>query len=295
MSVDVVLTGIPRAGTTLTCHLLNKVPNTVALHEPLLWDDVRDPTDHRAICDGVDRFLRQTRETCLASGTAITKHAAGEVPDNPMGGYPSHAAAVRLLSRLLPGGDRLVAWSLRRPRVSRGVVQVGKPISPDFTLCIKHTGPFTAMLPEMLRRHPCYAIVRHPVSVLASWSSIRFALRDGRLAEAERMQPELARRLAVMPDRIDRQIHLLSWFCGSYLTLLPPDRILRYEDIIRTRGKALGTVVPQASVLDEPLESRNRNELYDRGVMRRIAGRLARDRGPIWELYRKDSIDEYLA
>jgi len=294
LSGDIILTGIPRAGTTLTCHLLNKVPNTVALHEPLLWDDVRDPTDHRSVCDGIDGFLRQTRETCLASGTVITKHADGTVPDNPMGGYPRHAAAVRRLGRLLPGGDRLVAWGLRRPRVRRGVIQIVKPLSPDFVLCIKHTGPFTAMLPELLRRHPCYAMVRHPVSVIASWSSIHFALRDGRLAEAERMRPELARRLALVPERIDRQIHLLSWFCSTFLTLLPPDRIIRYEDIVRTRGQSLGAVVPQASALDEPLESRNKNSLYDRDVMGRVAARLERDRGPIWDLYRRDSIGDYI-
>lgn len=294
MNHDIVLTGIPRSGTTLTCHLLNKVPNTVALHEPLLWDDLRDPSDHRTVCDGIDQFFRDTRESCLTSGTAITQHADGAVPDNPVAGYPRYAAAVRLLGRLLPGGPRIVAWGLRRPRVTRGTIRIAKHLSPDFPLCIKHTAPFTAVLPELLRRHPCYAIVRHPVSVLASWSSIRFPLRNGRNAEAERMQLDLARRLAAIPDRIDRQIHLLSWFCRTYVTLLPPDRILRYEDIIRTRGKALRAVVPEASSLDEPMETRNHNDLYDRELMGRIAARLEASDGPIWDLYRKDSIDEYL-
>ena len=294
MTNDIILTGIPRSGTTLTCHLLNKMPNAVALHEPLLWEDVRDPTDHRTICDGIDRFFRQTRESCLAVGTAITKHADGAVPDNPMGIYPRYAAVVRVLARLLPGGTRLVPWSLRRPLVTRGTIRIGKPLSPDFTICIKHTAPFTALLPDLLQRHPCYGIVRHPLSVLASWSSIHFALRNGRLAEAERLQPELARQLAGISDRIDRQIHLLSWFCRSYVKLLPPDRILRYEDIVRTRGKALSAVIPEASSLDEPLESRNKNALYDRTLMARIASRLKADNGPIWNLYSKDSIDEYL-
>jgi hypothetical protein len=34
---NVVLTGLPRSGTTLVCRLLNKLPDTVALHEPLSW------------------------------------------------------------------------------------------------------------------------------------------------------------------------------------------------------------------------------------------------------------------
>src|SRR5689334_16285425 len=32
---DVLVTGLPRSGTTLTCHLLQKLPDTVALHEPM--------------------------------------------------------------------------------------------------------------------------------------------------------------------------------------------------------------------------------------------------------------------
>lgn len=107
---DIILTGIPRSGTTLTCHLLNKVSNTVALHEPLLWDDVRDPTDHRAICDGIEQFFHQTRKSCLASGTAITKHTDGLVPDNPMGDYPVYSKVVQALGRLVPGGIGFWLW-----------------------------------------------------------------------------------------------------------------------------------------------------------------------------------------
>ena len=32
---DIVLTGVPRSGTTLICYLLNKVPDAIALHEPM--------------------------------------------------------------------------------------------------------------------------------------------------------------------------------------------------------------------------------------------------------------------
>jgi len=292
---DIIVTGIPRSGTTLTCHLLNKLPNTVALHEPLLWDELMDPTDHRAICDGIDQFFHQTRQSCLLAGTAITKHAEGSVPDNPMGDYPVYSWIVRTLGRRVPGGDRLLALGLRRPRVTRGTIHIGKPLTPDFRICIKHTAPFTALLPELLSRHPCFAVVRHPVSVLASWNSIDFPLRRGRLKEAERMQPGLAGQLDGLSDPIDRQMCLLSWFCRSFLTRLPPERILRYEDIIGTGGRALGVIIPEAETLAEPLESRNKSSLYDRELMRGIAKRLKREDGPIWDLYRKDSIDEYLS
>ena len=33
--MDIILTGIARSGTTLSCSLLNKLPQCVALHEPM--------------------------------------------------------------------------------------------------------------------------------------------------------------------------------------------------------------------------------------------------------------------
>ncbi len=294
MNPDIILTGIPRSGTTLTCHLLDKVANTVALIEPMVWTGFRDMTDHRAICDGVDQFFRETRRSCLADGTAITRHAEGEVTDNTMGNYPGYAQLARMLGTLLPEGNLLARLGLRKPRVTRGVIHIDKLLAPDFRLCVKHTGPFTALLPELLRHHDCYGVVRHPLSVLASWSSINFAMRDGRNPEAERMLPQLAQELSRIPDRIDRQIHLVSWFCRMHLTHLPAERIIRYEDIINTHGAALGVVVPEAASLNEPLESRNKNKLYDQELMLRLADRLRASDGPIWDLYRKDSIEEYL-
>jgi len=113
MSADIIPTGIPRSGTTLTCHLLNKVANTVALHEPLVWTDYPDLTDHEAVCDGVNRFFAETRRSLLTDGTAMTQHVEGEVPDNPMGGYPAYTHLARFLGGLLPEGNLLSRLGLR--------------------------------------------------------------------------------------------------------------------------------------------------------------------------------------
>lgn len=41
---DIILTGLPRGSTTLTCHLLNQVTDVVALHQPLALDDAEAAT-----------------------------------------------------------------------------------------------------------------------------------------------------------------------------------------------------------------------------------------------------------
>jgi hypothetical protein len=41
----VLITGTPRSGTTLVCHLLNQLPDTVALNEPMQPRHFNDEPD----------------------------------------------------------------------------------------------------------------------------------------------------------------------------------------------------------------------------------------------------------
>src|SRR5262245_2561552 len=50
---NVLVAGIPRSGTTLTCHLLNSLPDIVALHEPIGEELMGDMSEPRG---PIDRF-----------------------------------------------------------------------------------------------------------------------------------------------------------------------------------------------------------------------------------------------
>ena len=281
---NIVLTGVPRSGTTLTCHLLNKLPNVVALHEPIEWTDSADPTTVR---QQIDRFYADTRRSLLADGTAHTQQRNGAVPDNPMGDFSR-------LARLLPSRLRslplLRRYGLRSFRVSRSQITVEKPLSADFTLIIKHTGPFTAMLPSLAADYPCFAVVRNPLAVLRSWQTIDFALRDGHMHEAERIAPRLAARLREEDDRIGRQLMLLDWFFAQFATHLTPAQIIRYEEIVETGGAALRSIVPDAAQLAESLSSKNRNPLYNQAEQGDLQSRLLDSDGAYWRFYTKASV-----
>ena len=58
---NVLITGTPRSGTTLLCSLLNKVPDTVALHEPMNVWDFPKCKDAQAIADVIESFCTETR------------------------------------------------------------------------------------------------------------------------------------------------------------------------------------------------------------------------------------------
>lgn len=266
---DVLLTGLPRSGTTLTCHLLNKCPGTVALHEPLNVAAVgRLPTADERLA-AIRTFFADTRAGLRRDGCATSKHEGGSVPDNHV-----HEA---------PDGSRTT------DRIGMGAVHFPHA-GLDPLVVVKHPAFFTGMLPELVGRLPVYAVVRNPLSVLASWSSVPMNVRDGHAPAAERVAPDLATLLARQPDALTRQLHLLSWFFEQYLRYLPPEAVLRYEQVVASGGRALAAITPAAAALDVPLTSKNGNSAYGSGMLARLGAYLLDTDGAYWRFYDRDDV-----
>jgi hypothetical protein len=269
---NILITGTPRSGTTMTCHLLNMVPDTVALHEPMKTGHLKREEGPAA---AVERFCEEQRHSILERGLAISKQVGGAVPANPVG-----------TSRTDSG--------LRKRVVSKGEIEIDKELSPDFALVVKHCGSFTATLDRLITRFPVYAIVRNPLAMLASWSTVEFAVQRGHVPVAEGLDPDLKATLASIDDVLDRQIQVLIWFHERIRRYLPEEAIIRYESIVETGGKALAVVRPSAALLDEPLQSQNTSGLYDHESMLRIGERLLKSEGAHWESYSKESVERLL-
>src|SRR5690606_20511233 len=120
-----------------------------------------------------------------------------------------------------------------------------------------------ALLPELTQGWPCYAIVRNPLAVLASWHSLEHPLARGRAPMAEAFDPNLRSLLDAQPSDLDRQLVLLDWYFSRYQRYLPAGHIISYEQIVATGGSALSPLVAAAGKLAQPLTSRNTNRIYD--------------------------------
>jgi len=267
---NIAITGLGQSGTTLACHLLNKVHDTVALSEPMApteFEDLMPDTD--AVCDGIEGFFERMRRMALGRGEVLTKHKGGVVPDNP----------------------KAIVDGVRQRVVEKGRIPVGKDISEDFLLAIKDVTMFTLLLPTLSGRMPGYAIVRNPLSVVASTLSL--PVPGWRAIEI--YAPGLAAHLKAAPDPISRQLARNDFFFGLYAEHLPPENVIRYEDIVSSGGKALSIIASSATLLDEPLKSRNLNPLYDRDDMLRVGERLLEREGACWSFYTRKSVEGLLA
>ena len=266
---DVLLCGPPRSGTTLACWLLNHVANVVALPEPIQVSELMKHGDDIAAAAQVVRdFAAAARQQILAERTATARLVDGAIAPN------FHEE---------PRGDGRLRSDAK---AQRGLVAFDKPLAADFLLVIKHPNPFMGMLPGLVGSFPVFALVRDPLAILGSWNSLQGSFYDGRAPGAEAFAPALRAVLDACPDRLDRQVLLLAWFFEQ-LRFLPRDRVLRYEEMTASGGRALCIIEPAAAQLDHALRAYDPATRYGGAPLEALRGRLARRRQsflPYYEL-----------
>ena len=270
---NVLITGPPRSGTTLVCSLLNKLPDIVALHEPMnVFEFVGRSGDEVAAM--IEKFCAESRKSLHEEGFAVSKHVGGKVRDN--------SAAV----------DRA---GKRTRQTEHGRIEIDKPLSKEFTLAIKHPAAFTALIETLSKHFECFAIVRNPLATIASWNSLDwFPLKDGHSPIGEKLDVDLARVLAQETDPIERQILILEWFYDRFRRFLLENAVIKYEELIASRGRELAKVFPAAEKLDVDLTSKNVSQFYDRALMMDVGQRLLRRDGPLWHFYTKRAVESLL-
>lgn len=247
---------------------MNSIPNALALVEPMdvaaLW---RAPSVNSRI-GFIEGFFREQRTNILQSKRALARVTSGLFDDNTFDNEPN-------------------AEGFRGASLSLATVKVEKHLDDDFTLVVKHPNAFTAILHEVVDRISCFAVIRNPVSVLASWNTLAIPLRNGRAPAAENLDTLLQNDLERCNGRYERQVRLIDWYFRQYATLLPPERVIRYEQIIETGGDALKVIDPAARFLNERLDNQNGSSLYEPDVISEVSAAL-RAYGSAWKMFYPD-------
>ena len=239
-----LLCGVPRSGTSLCCRLAGDLPDMVALSEPIRYREHGGMDGPENAAARVRDFAEQTRERVRNEGRAPSVQFEGRLDDN------------RTASHLTDAG-------LRRLRGGRGEIEVRKPVSDGFGLLIKHNALFAALLPRLVESFACLALVRNPLPVLASWKTVAFPVHRGRVPAGEVFDPDLRQRLDGEPDVLRRQLIVLDWFFERFEANLPPEDIIRYEDLVASGGLAIFRRLGHPGAAPVALESGNASRVYD--------------------------------
>jgi len=256
---NIILAGIPRSGTSFVCSLLNKVEGVLALVEPLdmvAFSNCKDKYERHTF---LSNYFNCARSSILTEKKIRALDFDSESNTFINDGYQGRKTTIKGFKEL----------------------KVNKNLDNEFTFIIKHPNAFSALLNELCVNWQCFAVVRNPVSVIASWNSLDHPLSRGRAPMAELFDDELRQRLDSIEDVLARQVHLVNWYFDCYHRLLTPSQIIFYESVVRTCGKSLSGVVSAAQFLSEDISSMNNNKIYDKVTMKKIA-QLLEDCGGGW-------------
>jgi hypothetical protein len=265
---NALITGFHRSGTTLICHLLNKLSNVVALDEPMNISVFRmaSPSD---VQKTIDQFFSTQRLLISQNRIATSKSQAGRVPSNQLGDFYENQGRESVIDG---------QW-----------INIDNVNGPDFDIFIKHPAVFTALLPILEDLYPCYISVRNPLAILLSWRATPFPVSKGRAPAAEMIDNELGSRLELESDILERQLILIDFFFARYFNCHKA-KILRYEDLISSGGRALSVLDLRAESLAEPLKSRNSLHIKRDRDTREIAKRLLQSDNSCWHFYTHDEV-----
>lgn len=135
---DVLITGLPRSGTSYLCAAVHNVRECVAINEP---EEIFAHLANSACPSGMSDYYRQLRSDIEAGRPIVNKMRDGRFIEDTAEGIHE---------------ERYV------PSVS----------GPAFLLATKNTLAYLARLPLLERSMPaatCVACIRHPVDTVASW------------------------------------------------------------------------------------------------------------------------------
>ncbi|MCY3837830.1 MAG: hypothetical protein OXH09_04135, partial [Gammaproteobacteria bacterium] len=187
-----LLTGIPRSGSSLACRLAGRLPDFVALSEPMARAEFAGLAAPSEALAAIERFARRTRADIATRRRARTVQVDGRLADNVV---VAHAVD-----------------GLRGRQVAQAEVDIDKPLSDGFSLLVKHNALFAALLPQLTPSFRCIALVRNPLAVLASWHTVDLPVNRGRIPAGEQFDPGLRKALDCDSDTLARQVTIANWF-----------------------------------------------------------------------------------
>lgn len=227
---DVILTGIPRSGTTLAAALIDGLPDAVCLGEPAWHTAKVAPTAEDFAKWLVGDFV-QLRKKLLSREPVEDRRAA---------------EGKALTNYYAPGKTAFTLAPFTRPG-----------LSPDFTLAVKHNGPYLAVLGPLtaLQHFTIVAIVRHPVEVIHSWRTLNLPVSRGEMPGAAPYWPRLAKLIATKMDLLEKQVKMYDLMCQRIFELKDRIHILSYENLIASPQLLAGAIgidaAPPASLIEK--------------------------------------------
>lgn len=250
---DVIVTGIPRSGTTLVAALLDNAENTVCLLEP--DEHIRllaGSTSAQCYVEALTTDFRRTRDRITAGLSVLDRRSA------------NGCILTNYFSQQRPLGER------REPRFEMKAIDT-RHLQEGFTLAMKHNVEYTSVLPELVasRQFKIICPIRNPIATILSWNTLTTPVARGAIPAAGFFWREVERELETESDLVARQVLIFDSFCRRYFEYRDRISVVAYEHLLGKPELIAGLVErPVRETLQ--LRDQNRSSLYDWDLAPRI-------------------------
>jgi len=194
---NILITGIPRSGTSLLTKLLSQQDNVLCFSEPSWLKDIRYP--------------EQTSEEFSYALKDKINHIRKDIKN----GYPVTITVKK-------GTDELPDNYFKRRKNGQQNYKEDKEVfvehRDDLVIVIKSNTLFTACLFELikLQEWQIHCVVRDPLYTLMSWRSLDIPISRGEIKIGE-LYSEEVKKIALEKNIIKRQVLIYRWFVYQYV------------------------------------------------------------------------------
>ncbi len=261
----ILITGIPRSGTSLVTKLISMQENTICFSEPIWLRDIRHD--------------KQTTEEFSNKLKEKVEFIRGEIKKgNPV------ELTVKRGSKELP--DNYYHRSKNSIINLKHTIKVFVEYTHDLKICIKSNALFTACLSSLKENNTwdIVTVIRDPLYILLSWKSLDIPISKGKIMIGE-IYSKKVREIVKEPDLIIRQIKILDWFFMQYS--VNKAKIIKYEDIVLTPQDIIENILNRKSHVDAAFSSSNNINRYKSKELKRLIYKL-RQHSVYKNLYYKD-------
>ncbi|RSL29028.1 hypothetical protein D7Z54_33405 [Salibacterium salarium] len=213
---DLIVTGIPRGGTTLTAALVDSLSNSICLSEPdwqVYW--LRKTTNPNEITNLLTQdYVNLRKKVINKMPIEDRRRPDGSTPTN----YYSNDKK----------GKRIRGHGFSKQPT------VFDMKNKDFLLGIKHCTLYSVILPHLIKtnKFSILAVTRHPVPTLLSWNSVnKFCKNKVQLVESH--WPDLKKIIHSRDHKFNKQARIYDLYCRQYLQHQKDIQLIKYEDLVK--------------------------------------------------------------
>jgi len=269
---SIVVTGIPRGGTTLLGSLISSLENSYCISEPMAVEEqLQLSTTPEEFLGRTRAFFADQRTRIMTTGNAVNRIAKD---GRPLTNYFRRIGNKAMVNDFVEAQEPVVVRD------------------DNFTLAVKHNAHFLSIL-----SHLCNApdisvigILRHPIPTILSWRSLNLPISKGRLPSGEKFWPELFKVASSEQDVLVKQVMIYELIATRLLAFRERLHLLSYESLVNDPGQ-LNILLNQKYIESATFQSSNRNKEYNWKEVQNVRAVLDSHAPNTLRLYSMDDLD----